>query len=177
MGSSRDRGGGTGEELRELICMKLELSHRRCLSTRKHHAQSKIHPNSIPIYQNSFQFQTSDYYWFHILCVLFIFFSLNADITIYAALSIKWTLQGKTKIIFWLQEGAIAPLRVKVIFISLVSIKLPLTNWNSSCTDLPLTHWWHCKTWKSHIFCHVIYPFSDFVFRFEVILLNEFFEM
>jgi len=72
--------------------MKLELSHRRCLSTRKHHAQSKIHPNSIPIYQNSSQFQT--------LCVLFIFFSLNADITIYAALSIKWTLQGKTKIIF-----------------------------------------------------------------------------
>jgi len=36
--------------------MKLELSHRRCLSTRKHHAQSKIHPNSIPIYQNSSQF-------------------------------------------------------------------------------------------------------------------------
>ena len=110
------------------------------------------------------------------VCAFYIF-SLNADITIYAALSIKWTLQGKTKIIFWLQEGAIAPLRVKVIFISLVSIKLPLTNWNSSCTDLPLTHWWHCKTWKSHIFCHVIYPFSDFVFRFEVILLNEFFEM
>jgi len=112
------------------------------------------------------------------VCAFYIF-SLNADITIYAALSIKWTLQGKTKIIFWLQEGAIAPLRVKVIFISLVSIKLPLTDWNSSCADLMHTlmlpsilyilmllcehliyHWWHCKTWKSHTILYLSWYLS-----------------
>jgi hypothetical protein len=51
------------------------------------------------------------------LRIFFIFCSLNTNIAIYAALSIRWTLQGNTKIKVWLQEGAIAPLRVKVIFI------------------------------------------------------------
>ena len=109
------------------------------------------------------------------VCAFYIL-SLNADIAIYAALSIRrWTLEGKAKIKLWLQEGAITPLRVKVIFIYLVFIKLPLTDWNSSHADLMHTlmlpsilyilmllcehliyHWWHCKTWKSHTILYFV---------------------
>ena len=49
-----------------------------------------------------------------------------------AVLSIRWTQEGKMKIKCWLQEGAILPLRVKVIFRYIGLFKFA---WNASCTN------------------------------------------